>query len=152
MPTFCFKDTEHKKQQSLMAEKYDEVVPLTNTYSSNETSELLQQKRGRTTPQIQNHSNINTTQQKNSKSKTIDTLQKILPPNSNMGIKLICDSENQDMKKYFTKTKLYTNDDITLDYFSKYICFKQNFPSTHKEKISFYITNDSNVNKFYYLF
>jgi len=47
---------------------------------------------------------------------------------------------------------LYTNDDISLDYFSKYICFKQNFPTTHKDKISFYILEEDKVTLLFLLY
>jgi hypothetical protein len=60
---------------------------------------------------------------------------------NNVGVKLICDTPNNEIKKYFSKTKLYTNEDITLDYFSKYICFKQNYQHQEKDKISFFIYN-----------
>lgn len=128
-------------------DKFDELEYYTELAQENQ--DLLHQKRSRATPTQSNnlHNNINSSNasnQNNLKNKNIET-NKIQSPDNNMGVKLICDSSNEDMKKYFSKTKLYTNDDITLDYFSKYICFKQNFPSTHKEKISFYIFKNDNV-------
>jgi hypothetical protein len=46
--------------------------------------------------------------------------------------------------------KLYTTDDISLDYFSKYICYKQNFPFPQKDKIFFYIWDSEKVFKFFF--
>lgn len=57
-------------------------------------------------------------------------------------IKLFCDEKmEEDVKKYFTKTHLKLQDSYTLEFISRFICYKQNFPYESLKKIHFYTFN-----------
>ncbi len=85
-------------------------------------------------------------------------------------VKLICDLPNEDLKKSFIKSvklnlfyyqllfnnhllfeiifkKIFTHKNNTLEYFSKYICFKLDLKYDIKDKIVFYTFDENEVIK-----
>lgn len=65
-------------------------------------------------------------------------------------IKLFCDEKmEEDVKKYFSKTHLKLQDSYTLEFISRFICYKQNFPYESLKKIHFYTFNTDKTRQYW---
>lgn len=57
-----------------------------------------------------------------------------------------CDEKDESLQKYFKFTRMKVEDSHTLEFISRFICYKQNFKCDQIKKINFY-TFDSNSKK-----
>ena len=58
-------------------------------------------------------------------------------------IRIICDEKDQELKKYFNYTRMKVETNYTLEFISRFICYKQNFKYDQIKKINFYTLEDN---------
>ena len=68
---------------------------------------------------------------------------------NNIIVKLNCDDNEESLKNYFQKTKIFLQDSYTLEFISRFICYKQNFKCEQIKKIDFYTINNDKSKKFW---
>lgn len=78
-------------------------------------------------------------------SEIIDSFNK----NNNIVVRLFCDDNEENLKNYFQKTRIFLHDSYTLEFISRYICYKQNFKCEQIKKIDFYTVNSDRSKKYW---
>lgn len=68
---------------------------------------------------------------------------------NNIVVKLFCDDNEENLKNYFQKTQIFLEDSYTLEFISRYICYKQNFKCEQIKKIVFYTINNDKSKKYW---
>ena len=58
-------------------------------------------------------------------------------------IRIICDEKDNELKKYFNYTRMKVETNYTLEFISRFICYKQNFKYDQIKKINFYTLEDN---------
>ena len=62
-------------------------------------------------------------------------------------IRIICDEKDAELKKYFKYTRMKVETNYTLEFISRFICYKQNFKYDQIKKINFYTLEDNSKKK-----
>ena len=66
--------------------------------------------------------------------------------NKEIIIRILCDEKDAELKKYFKYTRMKVETNYTLEFISRFICYKQNFKFDQIKKINFY-TMENNLKK-----
>jgi hypothetical protein len=108
--------------------------------SSSRHHHLLNKKTNRDNP---HHSNIKRNNHNNKEnSKTLDEEEEE-SKNEPIIIRIICDEKDAELKKYFKYTRMKVETNYTLEFISRFICYKQNFKYDQIKKINFYTLEDN---------
>ena len=67
--------------------------------------------------------------------------------NEQIIIRIICDEKDAELKKYFKYTRMKVETNYTLEFISRFICYKQNFKYDQIKKINFYTMEDNSKKK-----
>ena len=128
-----FKDDQrHKKQiEKIKNEENKEHNELKSNLNNDLRNNLLNKKTNRDN---HNHNNINN-------SNTQDEMQ-----NNEIIVRIICDEKDAELQKYFKYTRMKVEKSNTLEFISRFICYKQNFKYDQIKKINFY-TYENNTKK-----
>ena len=123
-----FKDEQrHKKQiEKIKKEEEQHIDIKSNTNENNLRNNLLNKKTNR-----DNHHNINNNEEIQS---------------NEIIVRIICDEKDAELQKYFKYTRMKVEKSNTLEFISRFICYKQNFKSDQIKKINFY-TYENNTKK-----
>ena len=62
--------------------------------------------------------------------------------NKEIIIRILCDEKDAELKKYFKYTRMKVETNYTLEFISRFICYKQNFKFDQIKKINFYTMED----------
>ena len=109
--------------------------------SSSRHHHLLNKKTNRDNP---HHSNIKRNNHSNKEnSKTLDEEEEEESKNEPIIIRIICDEKDAELKKYFKYTRMKVETNYTLEFISRFICYKQNFKYDQIKKINFYTLEDN---------
>jgi hypothetical protein len=63
--------------------------------------------------------------------------------NKEIIIRILCDEKDAELKKYFKYTRMKVETNNTLEFISRFICYKQNFKYDQIKKINFYTLEDN---------
>ena len=64
--------------------------------------------------------------------------------NSEIIVRILCDEKDSELKQYFKYTRMKVEKSNTLEFISRFICYKQNFKFDQIKKINFYtLENDA---------
>ena len=63
--------------------------------------------------------------------------------NKEIIIRILCDEKDAELKKYFKYTRMKVETNYTLEFISRFICYKQNFKFDQIKKINFYTMEDN---------
>ena len=128
-----FKDEQrHKKQlEKIKNEESKEHIELKSNTNNDLRNNLLNKKTNRDN---HNHHNINN-------SNIQDEMQ-----NNEIIIRIMCDEKDAELQKYFKYTRMKVEKSNTLEFISRFICYKQNFKYDQIKKINFY-TYENNTKK-----
>ena len=110
-----------------------------NNNTENNNKNLLNKKTNRDNHNKHNNNNvteINNNEEENEKSEEII-------------VRIICDPRDEELQKYFKYTRMKVDGSYTLEFISRFICYKQNFKCEQINKINFY-TYDNNSKKKYW--
>lgn len=80
---------------------------------------------------------------------TIEKKEEINEPAEDIIVRIICDPKDEELQKYFKFTRMKVEGSHTLEFISRFICYKQNFKCEQINKINFY-TFDNNSKKKYW--
>ena len=128
-----FKDEQrHKKQiEKIRNEENKEHIELKSNNENSLRNNLLNKKTNRDN---HNHHNI-------SNNTTNEEAQ-----NNEIIVRIICDENDAELQKYFKYTRMKVEKSNTLEFISRFICYKQNFKFDQIKKINFY-TYENNTKK-----
>ena len=128
-----FKDEQrHKKQiEKIRNEENKEHIELKSNNENSLRNNLLNKKTSR-----DNHNNHNI-----SNNTTNEEAQ-----NNEIIVRIICDENDAELQKYFKYTRMKVEKSNTLEFISRFICYKQNFKFDQIKKINFY-TYENNTKK-----
>ena len=128
-----FKDEQrHKKQiEKIRNEENKEHIELKSNNENNLRNNLLNKKTNR-----DNHNHHN-----NSNNITNEDTQ-----NNEIIVRIMCDENDAELQKYFKYTRMKVEKSNTLEFISRFICYKQNFKFAQIKKINFY-TYENNSKK-----
>ena len=128
-----FKDEQrHKKQiEKIRNEENKEHIELKSNNENTLRNNLLNKKTNR-----DNHNHHN-----NSNNITNEETQ-----NNEIIVRIICDENDAELQKYFKYTRMKIEKSNTLEFISRFICYKQNFKFDQIKKINFY-TYENNTKK-----
>ena len=129
-----FKDEQrHKKQiEKIKNEEDKEHIELKSNNESNSLRNNLLNKK--TNRDNHNHHNINS------------NISHEETQNNEIIVRIICDEKDEDLQKYFKYTRMKVEKSNTLEFISRFICYKQNFKYDQIKKINFY-TYENNAKK-----
>ena len=129
-----FKDEQrHKKQiEKIKNEEDKEHIELKSNNESNSLRNNLLNKK--TNRDNHNHHNIN------------NNISHEETQNNEIIVRIICDEKDEDLQKYFKYTRMKVEKSNTLEFISRFICYKQNFKYDQIKKINFY-TYENNAKK-----
>ena len=141
---FVFKDEQkHLNQQEKTKsnvennELNESNLSNINDQSSNSKSHhILNRKTNR---ENHHHSGIKNSNKDNKESKNENKNKEII-------IRIICDEKDAELQKYFKYTRMKVETNYTLEFISRFICYKQNFKYEQIKKINFY-TLEENMKK-----
>ena len=130
-----FKDEQrHKKQiEKIKNEEKKEHNELKSN-DINIRNNLLNRKTNR--DNHNHHHNANNSNVKNIN----DTM------NNEIIVRILCDEKDAELQKYFKYTRMKVETKYTLEFISRFICYKQNFKYEQIKKINFY-TYENNTKK-----
>ena len=143
---FSFKDgPKHKKQiEKVKKEEKKELeesktnIKINTSSENNNSRSLLSRKTNRDNHNKHNNniSDINNNEEENEHSEDVI-------------VRIICDPIDEELQKYFKYTRMKVDGSYTLEFISRFICYKQNFKCEQISKINFY-TFDNNSKKKYW--
>ena len=120
-----FKDEQRHKKQIEKIRNEEEHIELKSNNENNLRNNLLNKKTNR-----DNHHNTNN-----------EEIQ-----NNEIIVRIICDEKDAELQKYFKYTRMKVEISNTLEFISRFICYKQNFKYDQIKKINFY-TYENNTKK-----
>ena len=129
----------HKKQiEKIKNEENKEHIELKSNVNNenNLRNNLLNKKTNR-----DNHNHYHHNGNNSNNTRTIDNDQ-----NNEIIVRIICDEKDAELQKYFKYTRMKVEKSNTLEFISRFICYKQNFKYDQIKKINFY-TYESNTKK-----
>ena len=131
-----FKDEQrHKKQIEKIKNEENEHIDLKSN-SNNDTNSLRNNLLNKKTNRDNhNHHNIG-----NNSNNTQDETQ-----NNEVIVRIICDEKDAELQKYFKYTRMKVEKSNTLEFISRFICYKQNFKFDQIKKINFYTYDNNKV-------
>jgi hypothetical protein len=131
-----FKDEiRHKKQIEKIKNEENEHIDLKSN-SNNDTNSLRNNLLNKKTNRDNhNHHNIG-----NNSNNTQDDTQ-----NNEVIVRIICDEKDAELQKYFKYTRMKVEKSNTLEFISRFICYKQNFKYDQIKKINFYTYDNNKV-------
>ena len=62
-------------------------------------------------------------------------------------VRILCDEKDAELQKYFKYTRMKVEKNFTLEFISRFICYKQNFKFEQIKKINFYTYENNNRKK-----
>ena len=129
-----FKDEQrHKKQiEKIKNEEDKEHIEIKSNNENNLLRNNLLNKK--TNRDNHNHHNINS------------NISHEETQNNEIIVRIICDEKDEDLQKYFKYTRMKVEKSNTLEFISRFICYKQNFKYDQIKKINFY-TYENNAKK-----
>ena len=133
-----FKDEQrHKKQiEKIKNEENKEHIELKSNLNNenNLRNNLLNKKTNRDNHNHHNINNLNITNEE---------IQ-----NNEIIVRIICDEKKDaELQKYFKYTRMKVEKSNTLEFISRFICYKQNFKFDQIKKINFYTYDNNNTKK-----
>lgn len=133
-----FKDEQrHKKQiEKVKNEENKEHIEL----KSNTSNELRRNLLNKKTNRDNHHHNYHNTNNSN------NILQQEDTQNNEIIVRILCDEKDAELQKYFKYTRMKVEKSYTLEFVSRFICYKQNFKYDQIKKINFY-TYENNSKK-----
>ena len=135
---YIFKDEQrHKKQIERMKREDDKDLLELKSESNLDTSSKNHFLNKKTTRDNHNHINLsndlNSTQTESQSNEII--------------VRILCDEKDAELQKYFKYTRMKVEKNFTLEFISRFICYKQNFKFEQIKKINFYTYENNNRKK-----
>ena len=62
---------------------------------------------------------------------------------------IICDEKDAELQKYFKYTRMKVEKSNTLEFISRFICYKQNFKFDQIKKINFYTYDNNKIKEWH---
>ena len=160
---FVFKDEERMKHQMEQANKIEEIESkeYRNNISSTHNNHHHKDKSSGSSSQHHQENNSNRNNASNISEETNVLIGRktqrdlsngaleAFNKGNNIIVKLNCDDNEESLKNYFQKTKIFLQDSFTLEFISRFICYKQNFKCEQIKKIDFYTINNDKSKKFW---
>jgi hypothetical protein len=116
-----FKDEQRHKKQIEKIKNEEEHIEIKSNSENNLRNNLLNKKTNR-----DNHHNTNNEEMQNNE----------------IIVRIICDEKDAELQKYFKYTRMKVETNYTLEFISRFICYKQNFKFDQIKKINFYTMED----------
>ena len=133
-----FKDEQRHKKQ--MEKIKNEETKEHNELKSNSNNELRNNLLNKKTNRDNHHHNHHNT------NNSSNNLQQEGDQNNEIIIRILCDEKDAELQKYFKYTRMKVEKSYTLEFVSRFICYKQNFKYDQIKKINFY-TYENNTQK-----
>ena len=142
---FVFKDEQKHLNQLEKTKNNEENNELNESNLSNINDQSSNSKShhhvlNRKTNRDNHHSGIKNSNKDNKDSKDENKNKEII-------IRIICDEKDAELKKYFKYTRMKVETNYTLEFISRFICYKQNFKYEQIKKINFYTLEDNSKKK-----
>ena len=137
-----FKDEQRHKRQiekikNEESKEHNELKSNLSSENSNLRHNLLNKKTNR-----DNHNSHN-----NHNSNNSNNIKNVNNTHSNeIIVRIMCDEKDAELQKYFKYTRMKVEKSNTLEFISRFICYKQNFKYDQIKKINFY-TYENNTKK-----
>ena len=90
-----------------------------------------------------NHHTSNKKNNHNKDNKSLNDEEEEENKDEQIIIRILCDEKDEELKKYFKYTRMKVETNYTLEFVSRFICYKQNFKYDQIKKINFYTLEDN---------